>query len=60
MLNVGKWFGYNYENKNAIPIMSQEDLRTQLRYIPEKKPDAYKNINNSSIRFPQNTNLTPK
>lgn len=58
MNNVGKWFGYNYENKNAISIMSQEEIQVKLRTIPEKKPFAYKNINSSSIRLHQNTNLT--
>lgn len=57
MDNVGKWFGYNYENKTAIPIISQEKIQVKLRTIPEK-PFAYKNINSSSIRLHQNTNLT--
>ena len=28
---------------------SQDELRTKLRFPLEKKPDAYKNINSSSI-----------
>lgn len=57
MLNIGKWFGYNYESKVATPIMSQDDLRTQLRNPNERKPDGYKNINTSALRFPPITNL---
>lgn len=63
MLNIGKWFGYNYENKSAvnpvsIPLPSQDEIRSQLRNPIERKPDAYKSSQSSGARFLQNTNLT--
>lgn len=63
MLNIGKWFGYNYENKTAVSATSlptQDEIRTQLRNPIETKPDGYKNSQSSSIRFLPNTNLTAK
>lgn len=62
MLNIGKWLGYTYENKTAMTIgaLSQDELRSQLRNPIEKKPDGYKNVNSSAIRFQPATNLTAK
>lgn len=65
MLNIGKWFGYNYENKSAVnpvavPLPSQDEIRSQLRNPNETKPDGYKNSQSSSIRFLPSTNLTAK
>lgn len=37
--------------KQVIPIMKQDDIRTQLNEPLNKKPDAYKNSNSSSMRF---------
>lgn len=48
------------QNQNAIPIMTQDQLRSQLRNPIERKPDAYKNSQSSSVRFLENTNLTSK
>lgn len=63
LVNIGKWFGYNYENKSAVditstPIPTQDEIRSQLRNPIEKKPDGYKNTQSSGIRFLQNTNLS--
>ena len=60
MLNIGKWLGYTYENKNAVPIgvipqPTQDEIRSQIR-----KPDAYKSCQSSSARFLQNANQTPQ
>ena len=65
MLNIGKWLGYNYENKSAVnlvatPLPTQDEIRSQLRNPIETKPDGYKNSQSSSIRFLPNTNLTAK
>lgn len=65
MLNIGKWFGYTYENKNAVPIgvipqLTQDEIRRQLRYPIESKPDGYKSSQSSSVRFLENTNLNAK
>jgi hypothetical protein len=43
-----KWLGYTYENKNAITITKIEQTSSQNNI----KPDGYKSINSSSIRFP--------
>lgn len=45
--NVGKWTGQVYSNVLAIPIKSEN--KNDL-----KKPDAYKSINSSSLKFEPN------
>lgn len=50
--NIGKWLGYNYENKEAIPITNPQPKRSQPSKPMETKPDGYKNIHTSAIRFP--------
>ena len=65
MLNIGKWLGYTYENKNAVPIgvipqPTQDEIRSQIRKPIESKPDAYKSCQSSSARFLQNANQTPQ
>jgi hypothetical protein len=56
MLNIGKWFGYTYENKTAIiktgtTLMSPDEyIIVEIRNPSNKKPDAYKSINASSVR----------
>lgn len=37
--------------KIVIPIMKQDELRSQLNSPIEKKPDAYKNSQSSSLKF---------
>ena len=54
-----RWDSKPRQNTNALPI-SQDELRSQLRNIPERKPDGYKSSQASSIRFLPNTNLTAK
>lgn len=55
-----KWFGYTYENKSAVPIAVREELSSAKGV----KPDAYKSIHSSSIRFhtgtPKNTEIYEK
>ena len=51
-----KWDGKPRQNAIALPI-SQDQLREQLRNPIEKKPDSYKSIHSSGIRFLPNTNL---
>lgn len=66
MLNIGKWFGYAYENKTATytyksgtTLMSPDEyIMVEIRNPSDKKPDAYKSINSSSVRFQKTTNLT--
>ena len=62
MLNIGKWLGYAYDNKTAtaIGLLNQDEISSKLRCPIERKPDGYKNINSSAIRFLPNTNLTAK
>ena len=58
--NISKWFGYNYENKSAINVSTNEEqIRSQPKKPLEKKPDGYKSINSSemTVRFLPNTNL---
>ena len=50
--NIGKWLGFNYENKEAIPITNPQPKRSQPSKPMETKPDGYKNIHTSAIRFP--------
>ena len=46
------------DRKPKIVLLSQDEIRTQLRNPTEKKPDGYKNTNTSSIRLPISRNLT--
>jgi hypothetical protein len=55
MLNYNYGF-WNWDKKPransvAIPITSQDQIRSQLRNPKEKKPDAYKSINSSQIQI---------
>lgn len=43
----------NQPSMHAIPIKKPDEPRSRLSYPIGKKPDAYKNINSSSIRFLQ-------
>jgi hypothetical protein len=49
--DAGKWKGYNYENKTAIPIIKQDQLRTELHSVKLTKPSGYKSINSSSLKI---------
>ena len=58
MLNFGQYIGWNknlnQESKPAIPIMTQEEIKTALKHTYEVKPAAYKNINSSSMNLNNN------
>jgi hypothetical protein len=45
--DAGKWKGYNYENKTAMPIMKPVETKPKA----DVKPSGYKNINASSLQF---------
>ena len=49
--DAGKWKGQNYENNVGIPIIKQDQLRTELHSVKHTKPSGYKNINASSLQF---------
>jgi hypothetical protein len=55
MLNFGQYVGFfnksNQENKIAIPITTQEEIKIALNHTYEVKPAAYKNINSSSMNI---------
>jgi hypothetical protein len=51
--NIGKWLGFNYENKEAIPTTNPQPKRSQPSKPIGTKPDGYKSINSSSIIFRQ-------
>lgn len=55
MLNFGQYIGWNknlnQENKNGIPIMTQEKIKEALKYKHEVKPAGYKNVNSSSMNI---------
>lgn len=64
MYHLKNWLGYTYAHTIATPTPvippTQDELRKELRFPLEKKPDAYKNINSSSIRvtnYTENRNL---
>jgi len=48
-----RWDSKPRQNTNALPI-SQDELRSQLRNIPERKPASYKSINASSVNIFKN------
>lgn len=45
------WDAKPRANSVAIPIISQDQIQSQLRNPIEKKPDAYKSINSSQIQI---------
>ncbi len=49
--DAGKWRGQNYENKVGIPIIKQDQLRTELHSVKHTKPSGYKSINSSSLKI---------
>jgi hypothetical protein len=61
-------YNYGFWNWNAkpransvdIPIISQDEIRSQLKNPIERKPDAYKSVNSSQIQIITGKNLTQK
>lgn len=48
----------NQASNQAITLVKQDDIRSQLRNPIEKKPDGYKNTNSSQIKIITGRNLT--
>ena len=51
LVSIGKWLGYNYDNKSAINIVKPQDEIRFQENSQYSKPDGYKNVNSSSVRF---------
>jgi hypothetical protein len=49
-----RWNGKPQANNIAIPIISQDEIREQLRNPIERKPASYKSINASSVKIFEN------
>ena len=45
------WNGKPLANSVGIPIIPQDEIRSQLRNPIERKPDSYKNLNSSQIQI---------